>query len=405
MSSEAQAWRRPRPREEGRAAALACFGVLLASYAVNAMDRQLFPLLAPEVRSEYGFSLAAIGLLSTVFTLGMAVAGLPTSYLLARFSRKTVLQAGIALFSAGTALTAISVGFADMLAYRAVTGIGEAMQLTILLAIAAHSFVRYRAAAVGAINFFFALGAIIGPMLGGVLLNASGSWRVPMVIYGAIGFVAIAVIAIGVRPWFSEMERPAQDWIDRDGAASILNRNTVLLTVMSLIGGLVIYGYLGMYPTFLREGLNYTPAAAGTVMGIYGMGALASIAGGWLGDRYPPRPVLATSFVLAAVLGHLLFNGPAAFLAQAILSFLWGVVVSGVVYVNLAGYHVKALRSQLAGHASGMFVTSLYGSAAAAGYLMGWIAGRAGWAAAGEIQITALSLAAGGIALGLKFPR
>jgi len=113
------------------------FGVLLASYAINAMDRQLFPLVAPEVRREYGFSLAGIGLLSTVFTLGMAVAGAPTGFLLARFSRKAVLQTGIALFSAGTALTVVSRGFADMLMYRAVTGIGEAMQLTVLLAIAA----------------------------------------------------------------------------------------------------------------------------------------------------------------------------------------------------------------------------------------------------------------------------
>ena len=58
---------------------IAMFGLLLASYVVNAMDRQLFPLVAPEVRREYGFSLAGIGLLSTVFTLGMAVAGAPMS--------------------------------------------------------------------------------------------------------------------------------------------------------------------------------------------------------------------------------------------------------------------------------------------------------------------------------------
>jgi predicted MFS family arabinose efflux permease len=405
MASDVQAWPQQRPREERRAAALACFAVLLASYSVNAMDRQIFPLLAPEVRREYDLSLAAIGLLSTVFTLGMAVAGLPTGYLLARVSRKTVLQTGIALFSAGTALTAVSTGFADMLVYRAVTGIGEAMQLTILLAIAAHYFARYRAAAVGSINCFFALGAIIGPMLGGALLSAYGSWRVPMVLYGLIGFVAIAVIAVAVRPWFSEIQRPAQDEADREGAVSLLNRNTVLLTAMSLIGGLVIYGYLGMYPTFLREGLGYTPAAAGTVMGIYGMGALASIAGGWLGDRYSPRLVLGAAFASAAALGHLLFNGPDSFSFQTTLSFLWGVVVSGVVYVNLAGCHVKALKSQLAGHASGIFVTSLYGSAAAAGYLMGWIASRAGWATAAEIQITALSLVAGGLAAGLKLPR
>ena len=57
-----------------RRAAIAMFGLLLASYVINAMDRQLFPLLVPEVRRQYNFSLSDVGLLSTVFTLGMALA-------------------------------------------------------------------------------------------------------------------------------------------------------------------------------------------------------------------------------------------------------------------------------------------------------------------------------------------
>ena len=181
------------------------FGMLLASYAINAMDRQLFPLLATEVRRQYGFSLAGVGFLSTIFTLGMAVAavaGLPTGYLLARFSRKTVLQVGIALFSAGTALTVIAAGFSDMLIYRAATGIGEAMQLTVLLAIAATYFVNHRAAALGSVNFCFGVGAIISPILGGALLSAYGSWQASMVVFGLLGFVAIAVMFISVPPCF-----------------------------------------------------------------------------------------------------------------------------------------------------------------------------------------------------------
>ena len=98
------------PRTESGALRVVIFGLLIGSYVINAMDRQLFPLVAPDVRREYGFSLAGVGLLSTVFTLGMAVAGVPTGFLLARFSRRAVLQAGIALFSAGTALTVVSRG-------------------------------------------------------------------------------------------------------------------------------------------------------------------------------------------------------------------------------------------------------------------------------------------------------
>ena len=378
------------------------FGVLLASYAINAMDRQLFPLVAPDVRREYGFSLAGIGLLSTVFTLGMAVAGAPTGFLLARVSRKAVLQTGIALFSAGTALTVLSRGFPDMLAYRTVTGIGEAMQLTVLLAIAANYFVGHRAAALGAVNFSFALGAIVSPVLGGALLGAYRSWRVPMLVFGVLGFVVMAVIAVSVDRSVTERESGAAVDADESGAATLGNRNTILLTMMSALGGLVIYGYLGMYPTFLREGLGYSPSAAGTVMSLYGLGALMSIGGGWIGDRGSPRVVLSATFVVAAVLGYALFNGSGAYYWQAMLSLVWGVVVSGMIYVNLAGYHVKAVKRHLAGRASGVFVSSLYLSAAVAGYLMGWLANRAGWADAGTIQISLSSLCAAGLALGLR---
>jgi DHA1 family inner membrane transport protein len=377
------------------------FGVLLASYVINAMDRQLFPLLAADVRREYGFSLPRIGLLSTIFTLGMAVAGLPTGYLLARFSRKAVLQMGIAIFSIGTVLTVLSHGFVDMLTYRATTGIGEAMELTALLAIAASYFTGYRAVAVGSVNFCFAAGAIIGPILGGLALATYHSWRLPMVLFGLLGALAMVVIALVVKPWFSETRDGSPDAHDLGGAATLLNRNTVLLTVMSLIGGLVIYGYLGMYPTFLREGLGYTPAAAGAVLGAFGLGALGSIAGGWLGDRFSPRYVLGASFLCAAALGYLLFHA-SAFGVQLTLSFAWGLIVSGTLYVNLAGYHVKAVGKNLANRASGIFVTSLYGSAALGGYLMGWIVGHGSWALAGEIQLSALSLIGGTLALALR---
>jgi len=295
-------------RAEPGIARVVIFGVLLGSYVVNAMDRQLFPLVAPEVRREYGFSLAGVGLLSTVFTLGMAVAGVPTGFLLARFSRRAVLQTGIALFSAGTALTVVSRGFADMLLYRTVTGVGEAMQLTVLLAIAANYFAGHRAAALGAVNFSFALGAILGPMLGGALLGAYGSWQVPMAVFGVLGFAAMAVIAGSVDSSSTEQDRAVARHADDGGAATLANRNTILLTVVSLLGGLVIYGYLGLYPTFLRERLGYSPAAAGSVMGVYGLGALMSIAGGWIGDRGSPRLVLGAAFAAAAMLGYLLFR-------------------------------------------------------------------------------------------------
>jgi predicted MFS family arabinose efflux permease len=375
-----------------RALALAMFAVLLVSYAINAMDRQLFPLIASDVRREYGFSLSSAGFLSTVFTLGMALAGLPTGWLLARFSRKTALEIGIAIFSAGTVLTAFAHGFADMLFYRTATGVGEAMQLTALLTAATGFFARSRGAAAGSINFTFGVGAMIGPVVAAILLGAWQTWRAPMIVFGILGFAALAVIALAVRPWLTELTGQGGTRAAGIGALTLWNRNTVLLTLMSLTGGMIIYGYLGIYPTYLREHLAYSPALAGTVMSMYGLGALASIAGGLLGDRFPPRFVMSTTFLAAAGLGYLLFSGIRTFAAEAALSFAWGLIVSGILYVNLAGYHVKAVSDNLAGSASGVFVTSLYGSAAASGYSMGWLANHAGWVTAGLIQISLVSL-------------
>src|SRR4030095_1214379 len=115
------------------------------------------------------------------------------------------------------------------------------------------------------------------------------------------------------KPWFSETHAAPGGLSNRGGASTLINRNTVVLTAMSIIGGLVIYGYLGMYPTYLREELQYPPAVAGMVMSINGLGALGSIGGGWLGDRFPPQLVLGGTFLGAAGLGYLLFHGPSLF--------------------------------------------------------------------------------------------
>ncbi len=382
--------------------AITMYCVLLAAYALMAADRYLFPVLAPDVRREFGFSLSEAGLLSTIFTLGLGIGGLPTGYLLSRLSRRSVLLAGITVFSAATALTAIVPGFWTMFICLAVTGIGMAMPATVMFALAASYFFRYRAAAIGSVNFCYGLGGISGPILAGVLVTSYGSWRVPMVVFGLFGLLMVGVIALTVRPWFSETRRATDARANLGGAPTLLNRNTVLLTVLSAIFGLVLYGFLGMYPTFLRESLHYTPRTAGFVMSFFGLGALASIAGGWLGDRFSPRLVLATAFLFTAGLGYLFFNGSETVAAQGIMTCAYGVIGSAVLYVNLAAYHVKAVQSSLASRGSGMFVTSFYASSAVAGYLMGAIVSRTDWVTAGEIQISLLSIVAAAVALALR---
>src|SRR6201996_108252 len=225
------------PRPTATAIAIAAIAVLIVSYAVNAMDRTLFPLMLTDVRREYGFSLPQGGLLSTIFTLGMTLAGIPTGYLMSRYQRKTVIQVGILIYSAATVITVIATGFADMLFYRAITGIGEAMQLTALLAVFSSYFARNRAAGVGLLNYAYAGGAAIGPWLGAKLLVDYGSWRAPMIIYGLIGLAMMVLIAAVVRPALSETNTEGTENTDiaAGGAASLNNRNTIVLAILSVL--------------------------------------------------------------------------------------------------------------------------------------------------------------------------
>ena len=378
--------------------------IVLGSYSINAMDRALFPLLLPEVRREYGFALPEAGLMSTVFTIGMALAGLPTGYLMTRYARKSVAQVGIFIFSAATLVTVLAAGFADMLAYRALTGIGEGMQLTALLAIVSSYFARHRAVGIGALNCAYGVGAVLGPFLGAAMLSAYGTWRAPMIGFGIIGLAMMVFVALFVRPTVSEIRiaSDAKGGATIGGAQTLRNRNTVLLVLLSCIAGLAIFGFLGMYPTYLREQLRFTPADTGKIMSIYGLGVLASVGGGLIGDRFAVRPVLVVSFLIAAGIGWLLFNGPADFTAQAALAFAFGVAFSGTIYVNLAAYHVKAVNGDLAGRASGIFVTSFYAAASVAGYAIGWLAVEFGWAFAGDLQLSAACLVGIFLALALR---
>ena len=385
-----------------RSVAIAMSCTLLISYVLMAADRYLFPVLAPDIRREFHFTLANTGLLSTIFTLGLGIGGLPTGYLLSRYSRKTVMLLGISIFSAGTAATVVASGFWSMLVCLAATGIGMAMLATSMFALAAAYFKRYRAAAIGSVNFCYGIGGFFGPIIATSLLAAYATWHAPMLAFGAFGFLMVFLIGLTVRPWFSETRAVTTMRDDSHGASSLLNRNSILLTVLNVIHGLSMYGFLGMYPTFLRENLHYSPKMAGFVVSFFGVGALTSIAGGWIGDKFSPRVVLSGAYLGIAILGYLFFLQSPSALTREILTFIYGVVGSAVLYVNLAGYHVKAVRGSLASRGSGLFVTSLYGAAAFAGYAIGALASRTSWTTAAELQMSLLCLIGAALSLAIK---
>ncbi len=227
---------------------------------------------------------------------------------------------------------------------------------------------------------------------------------------GLSGIIAIILIVPLVKPWFSEAQAlptQAEDTASPAAGTSLWARTPVMLAIATAFAGLSIYGYLGLYPTYLREALGFSPKQAAGAVSFYGLGALLSLLGGWLGDRYDYRKLLFGSLLLSALAGGLLFTDLEKSLsAHAAMSFIFGAAISGMVYANLSAGIIKSVSRAKAAQASGLFVASLYVPAAFAGYLLGQLKLTLGWTQAGILQVTGCAILAAlfSIAAGVRRP-
>jgi MFS family permease len=379
-----------------RGAALVMYLLIALSYVVNAMDRSVFSNLVKSVTTEFHLSLAEGGLLSTVYAIGFGLTGVVAGYLLDRWARKTIMIAGIVIYSAFTLVMPLSQGFWDMTTYRVITGVGEAMQQTAIFTMAGVFFARRRNLAIGGLNVAYGVGSFIGPILGTqIFLAASGNWRPPLVVFGLLGLAFAGVTMVVLSTEFSEhgkghSERPA----DQPVSGGWFNRNVVLLSVANLMVGVLNYGYLGLYPTYLKSELHFSASAAAFAQSWYGIGAFMGLVAGYLADRYGERRLVYVAVLGSMVSGVLLFDVAHAPWQHVVLSFLFGTCGSGFLFVNIYALTQKAVPAGHIGKASGMASSAHYIGAGFAGALLGAMVDSWGWGVGASIQMVVMPLVA-----------
>ena len=156
----------------------------------------------------------------------------------------------------------------------------------------------------------------------------------------------------------------------------------------------VLYGFLGLYPTFLVSQLHLSTPQSALALSFVGFGGLAGLIGGWIGDRFNQRNLLIGALVAMAVVGILIYQVQATLGWQCVFALLMGVFGTGVLFPNANSAIQRAVRPNQVGRAAGLFVTSYYGSAALSGLLFGALVAGIGWRGAGLVQVTMLSLVA-----------
>jgi MFS family permease len=369
------------------------FGVLCVSYMLNAMDRQIFYPLLPDISAEFGFSLEQGGTLATGFTLGLAAAGLAGGFLADRLSRRAILVIAVLTYSVGTLGVPLAAGFVDMSAYRLLSGVGEGIHAAALYAVVGAFFFHRRAVAAGVVGVSFGLGIFLGPLIGTQIVSAWGDWRGPFYVFAVIGLLMSVLIVAVVSRRLTEAvtgtagrSPQAYDHVP----ASPVNRNSLGLGVACVVSGLVFYGYLGLYPTFLAEELGFTDGQAALAISMAGFGAMMALPAGWLGDRYDQRVLLAIGFVGSSVFTYFAYQVATTPTAHYVLSFLIGTFASGFLFTNCTTAMQRAVRPEHVGRGAGMFMLTYYVGAAFSGLLFAWLVGQMGWASAGLWQLTVL---------------
>ncbi|HEY3871228.1 MAG TPA: MFS transporter [Actinocrinis sp.] len=219
------------PIEESAAQVRLVFaGVMLAMF-LAALDQTIVATALPTIVGDLG----GASHLSWVVTAYM-LASTATTPLWGKlgdlFGRKALFQICIVIFLAGSALCGQSHSMTELIAFRALQGIGGGGLMVLAMALIADVVPpRDRGRYQGLIGAVFGVASVLGPLLGGFLVD-NLSWRWVFYVNLPVGVVALAVVAIALRS-HSPGVRPK---IDYAGTVLLAGASTCLVLITSLGG-------------------------------------------------------------------------------------------------------------------------------------------------------------------------
>jgi MFS family permease len=151
--------------------------LLCLAFFFDYADRFILSAVLPFIKRDWGLSDQALGLLSGVLSIPMAVLVVPLAVAVDRWSRKKMLAIMVFFWSLATLACAFTQNFTQLLVARALTGVGEAGYAPAAIASIAAAFSRKtRARITGIWDAFAPLGSAVGFIAGGYIGLKYG-WR------------------------------------------------------------------------------------------------------------------------------------------------------------------------------------------------------------------------------------
>jgi len=167
---------------------VAAAGVLLST-----IDASIVNIALPTIGNDFGTSVQTTAWATISYLLVITAFLLIFGRLSDLYGQKLIFGGGLFVFTAGSALCAISHDIAQLIIFRSIQGIGAAMIVSNTSAIVTNAFPpEQRGRGLGTIGAVVSVGLMLGPPLGGFIIHYLG-WHYIFLVNVPFGLAAMAL--------------------------------------------------------------------------------------------------------------------------------------------------------------------------------------------------------------------
>ena len=321
-------------------------GVLVLAFIFSIADRIIISLLVDPIKTDLGLSDSDMGLMmGPAFALFYALMGLPIGRMVDKYSRRTIVGAGIFLWSIMTAVCGLTRSFWELFLARVGVGVGEATLSPAAYSIIADSFPKEklgRALGVYQSGAFFGVGFAL--IFGGLaiqfaataddislpLVGVVAPWQLAFIAVGLPGILVAAMMFLVKEPIRQGIASATEDEISLGQAFKFaFSRWRVFIAHYSgfALLALPMTTLATWVPAYFIRVVGFTPPETGFKLGLIILicSPVGVIAGGWLADSLFKKGIKDAA--LRVAVGAAVFMVPMSIVTTTTSDPFWALVL------------------------------------------------------------------------------